>query len=142
MTFLAPVQLATSPKSNQVIWLVKDLASISVVKPGFSTFGVEVASSTSSAIKFGSLGSPTARRGRRLPEVSAVTAGVSVASASTPAATSSFLSVAVASVALLLGFVEPSATAGVATAGFSSVVAAVVGSVVVVGVAVTGASAL
>ena len=50
MTFFAPVQLATSPKSNQVIWLVIDLGSISVVKPGFSTFGVEVASSTSAPI--------------------------------------------------------------------------------------------
>ena len=66
MTFFAPVQLATSPKSNQEIWLVKDLASISVVKPGFSTFGVEVASSTSSAIKLSSLGFPIARRERRL----------------------------------------------------------------------------
>ena len=80
-----------------------------------------------------------------MPEVSAVTAGVSVAGASTPAATSSFLSVAAASVALLLGFVEASAAAGVATAALSSVVAVVVGSVVVTGVAlvaVTGASAL
>ena len=42
--------MATSPKSNQVIWLVIDLASRSVVKPGFSTFGVEVASSTSAPI--------------------------------------------------------------------------------------------
>ena len=50
MTVFAPVQLATSPKSNQVIWLVIDLASTSVVKPGFSTFGVEVASSTSAPI--------------------------------------------------------------------------------------------
>ncbi len=50
MTFFAPVQLATSPKSNHVIWLVIDLGSISVVKPGFSTFGVEVASSTSAPI--------------------------------------------------------------------------------------------
>ena len=148
MTVFAPVQLATSPKSNQVIWLVIDLASISVVKPGFSTFGVEVASSTSSAIKLSSLGSPIARRVRLLrlpPEVSAVTAGVSVAGAATPAATSSFLSVAAASVALLLGFVEASVAAGVATAALSSVVAAVVGSVVVAGAtpaAVTGASAL
>ena len=50
MIIFAPVQLATSPKSNQVIWLVIDLGSISVVKPGFSTFGVEVASSTSAPI--------------------------------------------------------------------------------------------
>ena len=106
MTVFAPVQLATSPKSNQVIWLVIDLASRSVVKPGFSTFGVEVASSTSSPIKLGSFGSPRARRLRRLgPEVSAVTAGFSVAGASTPAATSSFLSVAAASVALFAGVV-------------------------------------
>ena len=42
--------MATSPKSNQVIWLVIDLGSIFVVKPGFSTFGVEVASSTSAPI--------------------------------------------------------------------------------------------
>ena len=45
-----PVQLAVSPKSNQVICLVIDLASRSVVYPGFSTFGVEVASSTSAPI--------------------------------------------------------------------------------------------
>ena len=133
---MVPVQLATSPKSNHVIWLVKDFASRSVVYPGFSTFGVDVASSTSSPIKLGSFASPRARRVRRLPEVSAVTAGVSVAGASTPAATSSFLSVAAASVPLLLGFVEASVAAGVATAALSSVVAAVVGS------AVTGASAL
>ena len=82
------------------------MASRSVVKPGFSTFGVEVASSTSSPIKLGSLASPNARRLRRLgPEVSAVTAGVSVAGASAPAATSSFLSVAAASVALFSGVV-------------------------------------
>ncbi len=42
-----PVQLAVSPKSNQVICLVIDLASRFVVYPGFSTFGVEVASTTS-----------------------------------------------------------------------------------------------
>ena len=124
------------------------MASRSVVKPGFSTFGVEVASSTSSAIKLGSLASPRARRVRPLrlpPDVSAVTAGFSVVGASTPAATFSFLSVEVASVALLFGFVEASVVAGVATAALSSVVVAVVGSVVVVGVApaaVTGASAL
>ena len=141
---MVPVQLATSPKSNHVIWLVKDFASRSVVYPGFSTFGVDVASTTSSPIKLSSLGSPIARRVRRLPEVSAVTAGVSVAGASTPAATSFFLSVAVASVPLLLGFVEASVAAGVATATLSSVEAAVVGSVVagVALAAVTGASAL
>ncbi|RSI55600.1 hypothetical protein D8866_08965 [Streptococcus parasanguinis] len=82
------------------------MASTFVVKPGFSTFGVEVASSTSSPIKLSSLGSPIARRVRRLPpDVSAVTAGVSVAGASTPAAISSFLFVVVeaASAALFAG---------------------------------------
>ena len=50
------------------------------------------------------MASPNARRLRRLgPEVSAVTAGVSVAGASTPAATSSFLSVVAAFVALFSG---------------------------------------
>ena len=44
---MVPVQLATSPKSNHVIWLVKDLGSRSGVNPGFSTFGVDVASTTS-----------------------------------------------------------------------------------------------
>ena len=47
---MVPVQLATSPKSNHVIWLVKDFASRSVVYPGFSTFGVDVASTTSAPI--------------------------------------------------------------------------------------------
>ena len=82
------------------------MASTFVVKPGFSTFGVEIASSTSSPIKLSSLGSPIARRERRLPpDVSAVTAGVSVAGASTPAAISSFLFVVVeaASAALFAG---------------------------------------
>ena len=50
MIVFAPVQLARSPKSNHEIWLVIDLASTSVVKPGFSTFGVEVASTTSAPI--------------------------------------------------------------------------------------------
>ncbi len=84
MTVFAPVQLATSPKSNHVIWLVIDLASRSVVKPGFSTFGVEVASSTSSPIKLGSLASPNARRLRFLPEVWAVSSVVTVLFAVTP----------------------------------------------------------
>lgn len=105
MTVFAPVQLATSPKSNQVIWLVIDLASRSVVKPGFSTFGVEVASSTSSPIKLSSLGSPIARRVRRRPLVSSVEGVLVVAGASTPAAISSFLSAVVeaASAALFSG---------------------------------------
>ena len=42
--------MATSPKSNQVICLVKDFGSRSGVKPGFSTFGVDVASTTSAPI--------------------------------------------------------------------------------------------
>ena len=86
------------------------MASTSVVKPGFSTFGVEVASTTSSPIKFGSFASPRARRVRLLrlpPEVSAVTAGASVAVAWTPDASSSFLSAVVeaASSALFVGVV-------------------------------------
>ena len=104
------------------------MASISVVKPGFSTFGVEVASSTSSAIKFGSLGSPTARRVRGLGVFSdgTVAAFSSFAGASTPAAiTSSFLSAL--------------AGAGATTGVFSSTGAVVVGAV---SVGVTGASAL
>ena len=134
MTFFAPVQLATSPKSNHVIWLVKDFASRSVVKPGFSTFGVEVASSTSSPIKLGSLASPRARRlRRRTSGVATGTAGVSGAGATTAAETVSLFLVAVPSVPLLLGFVVPSATAGVATGAFSSTGA--------VSGAVTGASA-
>ena len=44
---MVPVQLAVSPKSNQEIWLAKSVALIFVVKPGFSTFGVDVASTTS-----------------------------------------------------------------------------------------------
>ena len=54
-----------SPKSNQEIWLAKSVALIFVVKPGFASFGVEVASSTSSPMRFGSFGSPTERRLRR-----------------------------------------------------------------------------
>ena len=82
---VVPVQLAVSPKSNQEIWLAKSVALIFVVKPGFASVGVAVASWTSSAMRFGSFGSPIERRLRRLPEVSGVTAGVSV-DAGTPAA--------------------------------------------------------
>ena len=87
------------------------LASIFVVRPGFSTFGVEVASSTSSPIKLGSLASPRARRLRFLPEVWAVSSVATVLFAVTPCpaerVASSFLSVlvAVTSAALFVGVV-------------------------------------
>ena len=54
------------------------------MKPGFASFGVEVASWTSSPIKFGSLTSPNARRLRRLPEVCAVSSVASVLFAGRP----------------------------------------------------------
>ena len=87
------------------------LALIFVVRPGFSTFGVEVASSTSSPIKLGSLASPRARRLRFLPEVWAVSSVATVLFAVTPCPAKrvgvSFLSalVAVASAALFAGVV-------------------------------------
>ena len=81
---VVPVQLAVSPKSNQEIWLAKSVALIFVVKPGFASLGVEVASCTSSPMRFGSFGSPIERRLRRLPEVSAVTTGCSTTGDSTP----------------------------------------------------------
>ena len=85
------------------------------------------------------MASPRARRlRRRTSEVATGTAGVSGAGATTAAETVSLLSVAVPSVPLLLGFVDPSATAGVATGAFSSTGAVVVGAV---SGAVTGASA-
>ena len=84
------------------------------------------------------MASPRARRlRRRTSEVAIGTAGVSGAGATTAAETV-LLSVAVPSVPLLLGFVDPSATAGVATGAFSSTGAVVVGAV---SGAVTGASA-
>ena len=78
------VQAVVSPKSNQLICLTSSFALILENSVGFSTFGVEVASSTSSPIKLSSLGSPIARRVRRRPEVSAVTTGCSTADASAP----------------------------------------------------------
>ena len=100
------VQAAVSPKSNQLICLTNSLALVLEKPVGFSTFGVDVASSTSSAIKLGSLASPRARRVRRFPGFSA-------------ASVSAFSSVAGAdSVSLLAGFTVSSATTGAASAWY------------------------
>ena len=42
--------MATSPKSSHEIWLARSAALIFVVNPGFASFGVEVASTTSAPI--------------------------------------------------------------------------------------------
>ena len=111
MIVFAPVQFATSPKSNHVIWLVKDLGSRSGVKPGFSTFGVEVASTTSAPI----------------PVVAAVSARKAVfLSISFPLRGSFFPVFAIAFVpsagaVFSAGFaVVASVVAGVSTTGFST----------------------
>ena len=113
------------------------------MKPGFSTFGVEVASSTLYPIKFGSLASPRARRVRlRAPEVSAVTAGVSVVEGAIPEATSSFLSVVVeaASTAMFPGVVA--SNFGVAAVDVSGAVEAADVAVLVLEAALVDAAAV
>ena len=96
------------------------LALIFVVKPGFSTFGVEVASSTSSPIKLGSLASPRARRVRRR-EVLAVSSVVTVLFAVTPCPAervgASFLSADVEAAAALFSGVVTSRLGAVDVAG-------------------------
>ena len=103
------------------------MASTFVVKPGFSTFGVEVASSTSSPIKFGSLASPNARRLRFLPEVWAVSSVVTVLFAVTPCPAervgASFLSADVEAAAALFSGVVAS-NFGVAAVDVSGAVEA------------------